>query len=243
MLKRLAWLGGVLGLAIALIVMAPAALLPQLLTIPHVKFEDTEGTVWHGSAQTVLDDQRIGALRWRVKPLDLFAGNLSVSFTLERDGVSLTGVSTSRFKTHEISLSGVVGSRLVNSYTVIYDIALSGQLMINDLRVRVEDSTQLESVEGEFTWNGGPVRFKLANVIHEVTLDPVQGSLSQDARLVVLTVRRTGKSAPVLAFRFNPETGWVHVRAFPAFLEFANIPSNYLMKDADFLFEVSQKLL
>ncbi len=243
MLKRLAWVGAAIVFLMALLVMAPAALLPQFFSIPHVKLENTEGTIWHGNAETFFDDQHIGLLVWHVRPLGLINGKLTVNFTLERDGVSLAGVSTSRLDNHEISLVGDVSSRFVNVFTLAYDIRLSGNLSVNDVRIRANSERQVESVEGDLTWNGGPVRFKLANVLHEVTLEPVLGTLTQDASFVVLNVRRTRTQTPVLAFRFDPETGWVHLRAFPAFLEFANIPSNYLMQDADFLFEVSQKLL
>ena len=243
MLRRSAWIGGALVFLIALIVMAPAALLPQLLTIPHIKLEDAQGTMWRGEAETFLDNQHIGMLDWRVKPVDLIEGKFTADITLERDGVSLAGVSSSRFDTQEFSLNGSIGSRFINIFTLAYDIRLSGDLAINDVVVRVNDRRQVESVGGDLRWNGGPVRFKLANVIHEVTLEPVLGTLSKEANFVLLSVKRVRSEAPVLAFRFDPESGWVHLRAFPAFLEFANVPSNYLMKDADFLFEVSQKLL
>lgn len=243
MLRRSAWIGGVLVFLIALVVMAPAALLPQLLAIPHVKLEDPQGTMWRGEAETFLNSQHIGMLAWRVRPVDLIEGKLTVDISLERDGVSLTGVSTSKFDVQEVSLNGVIGSRFVNVFTLAYDINLAGELAINDVVVRVDDRKRVDSIEGDLTWNGGPVRFKLANVMHEVTLEPVLGTLALDANLVVLSVRRATSNAPVLAFRFDAESGWVHLRAFPAFLEFANIPSNYLMQDADFLFEVSQKLL
>lgn len=243
MLKKSAWIGGTLAFLIALIVIAPAALIPQFVTIPHVRIENTQGTIWYGDADAFLEHQRIGLLAWRVRPLDLIKGKLMVDFTLNRDGVSLVGVGTSKFDSQEISINGEIGSRFVNIYTLAYDISLSGDLMFNDVRVRVDDTKQVESIKGNLTWNGGPVRFKLANVMHEVTLEPVLGTLSQVADFVELSVTRTQSEAPVLSFRFDPETGWVHLRAYPAFLEFANVPSNYLMQDADFLFEVSQKLL
>ncbi|MCY4129457.1 MAG: type II secretion system protein N [Gammaproteobacteria bacterium] len=242
MLKRSAWIGGAVTLLIALIVIAPAALIPMLLSSPHVRLEHAQGTVWRGDAETFINNQHIGELSWEVKPLELIEGRLTVDLTLERDGVSIAGVSTSNADGHEISLSGVIGSRLVNVFTLAYDIRMSGELTINDVKLRVDDQKKVESAEGTVSWDGGPVRFKLANVVHEVTLDPVLGTLSQGSSFVELTVQRLRAQKPVLAFRIDPETGWVHLRAFPAFLEFANVPPNYLMQDSDFIFEVSQKL-
>ena len=243
MLKKSAWIGGTLAFVILLIVIAPAALIQQFESIPHVSLESTQGTIWHGNADTFLEQQHIGILGWRVRTSDMIKGKLTVDLTLERDGVSLVGVSTSQFDTQEISINGEIGSRFVNIFALAYDISLSGDLMFNDVIVRVNHENQIESVEGNLTWNGGPVRFKLANVMHEVDLEPVLGTLSQGADFVELNVTRTQTTARILAFRFEPETGWVHLRAYPAFLEFANVPPNYLMQDADFLFEVSQKLL
>lgn len=243
MLRRSVWIGGTLALLIALVVIAPATLVAQALSNPQVRLESARGTIWRGDADTFLDNQHVGVLSWRVKPLALIEGKLTVDLSLERDAVSIAGVCTMTSDHLEISIDGVVGSRFVNIYTLAYDIHLSGELTIDNAVLRIDDRQQVESVSGNVTWNGGPVRFKLANVMHEVTLDSVHGTLSQDSNFVELTVRRTQSDARVLAFRLDPETGWVHLRAFPAFLEFANVPPNYLMQDTDFLFEVSQKLL
>ena len=78
--------------------------------------------------------------------------------------------------------------------------------------------------------------------MHEVILEPVHGTLSLEEDFIQMNVRRQRSGEPVLLFRFDPASGWLHLRALPAFLEFANVPSNYLMQDADFLFEVSQKI-
>lgn len=242
MLRRSAWIGGALALLVVLIVIAPAALIPHVFSSPHVRLESPQGTVWRGNAETFLENQNVGILSWRVRPLALFEGRLTIDLTLEREGISITGVSTSMVDGHEISLNGVIGSRFVNIYTLTYDIRMSGELTINEVKLQVDDQQQVESAEGTVSWDGGPVRFKLANVMHEVTLNPVLGMLSHDSSFVEMTVRQSQSDAPVLAFRLDVETGWLHLRAFPAFLEFANVPPNYLMQDADFLFEVSQKL-
>lgn len=243
MLKRSAWLVGALSLLVVLIVIAPAALIPQVLSTEHMRLESAQGTIWRGNANTFIANQHVGVLSWRVKPIELIEGKLTVDLMLERDGVSINGISTSNFHSHEISLDGVIDSQFVNIYTLAYDIHLSGEIALDDVKLRLNDGQQVESMTGNVTWNGGPVRFKLANVIHEVTLEPVMGLLSQESSFVVLTVQQMRSQALVLVFRLDQETGWVHLRAFPAFLEFANVPPNYLMQDADFLFEVSQKLL
>ena len=79
--------------------------------------------------------------------------------------------------------------------------------------------------------------------MHEVTLEPVLGTLSLDEHFIQMDVQRQRSAESVLLFRFDLTSGWLHLRALPAFLEFAKVPSNYLMQDADFLFEVSQKIL
>ena len=222
---------------------APAAVIPRFLEIPHLNIENAAGTVWRGNAETSLDSQPIGTLTWRVNPKNLFKGELKVDFELKREGLSLNGISTSGFDTHEVTLNGVVGSRFLNVYTVDYDIRLAGEIEVNDVKIRLRNGNRVDTVEGNLTWDGGPVHFKLANVLHEVTLEPVVGSLALDANLIELSVQRTQSEGQVLAFRFDPASGWIHLTAFPAFLEFANVPSNYLMQDADFLFEVSQRIL
>ena len=243
MIRKLGWVVGALVFVAVLITIAPAALVPRILSVPHVSLQSTQGTVWRGSAESSFKDQHVGTLTWRIRPLALLTGKLTADLTLEGDGISLVGVALSQFDTREIVINGKIGSRFVNVLTLAYDISLSGELDVNDVKIGINDDGQLESVRGNLEWNGGPVRFKLTNVIHEVTLEPVIGTLSRDAGLIELGVRRVESEAPVLAFRFNPESGWVHLRAFPAFLEFANVPPNYLMQDADFLFEVSQKIL
>lgn len=243
MLRRSAWVVGTFAFFVALIVIAPAALIPQFVEIPNLRLERPQGTLWRGSAETLLNSQHIGTLTWRVNPIELIKGSLTVDLALERDGLSLRGVSMSGFNTHELLLTGIMGSRFLNVYTVNYDIRLSGELSFNDVKLRLNNGNHVETIAGNLSWNGGPVRFKLANVVHEVTLDPVLGGLSLDGELIQMSVQREQSSELVLLFRFDPASGWLHLRAFPAFLEFANVPTNYLMQDADFLFEVSQKIL
>ena len=243
LVRRLAWVFGVFAFFITLIAIAPAALIPQLLENSSLKLERPQGTIWRGNADSQFNGQHTGTLAWRVRPVDLIKGSITVDLSLERDGLYLTGVSKSRFNTHEISLNGIVGSGFLNIYTVIYDIRLSGELALNDVKLTLYNGNHVESVAGYLTWNGGPVRFKLANVMQEVTLEPVRGSLSLDTDLIQMSVQRQQSDEPVLLFRFDPASGWLHLRAFPAFLEFANVPSNYLMQNANFLFEVSQKIL
>ncbi|MCY3860151.1 MAG: type II secretion system protein N [Gammaproteobacteria bacterium] len=242
MLRRSAWVVGALAFLITLIVIAPAALIPQFLDVPHLRIERTQGTLWRGSVETSLNTQQVGTLTWRVRPVELIKGSLTVDLTLEREELALTGASVSGFNGHEVFLSGTIGSRLLNVYIVDYDMRLSGVLAVDDVKLRLNNENLVEAVTGELTWNGGPVRFKLANVMHEVILEPVHGTLSLDEDFIQMNVRRQRSGEPVLLFRFDPASGWLHLRALPAFLEFANVPSNYLMQDADFLFEVSQKI-
>ena len=243
MLRRSAWIIGALAFLITLIVIAPATLVTQFIDIPNLKVERAQGTLWKGNAETVFNSQHIGTLAWRIRPMDLIKGSLTVDLTLVRDGLSLTGVSVLGFDGYEVALDGTIESRFLNVYTVDYDIRLSGELSFNDVKLRLTDGNQVETVEGNLRWNGGPVRFKLSNVMHEVTLEPIRGALSQDADMIQMSVLIQRSNEHVLLFRFDPASGWLHLRALPAFLEFANVPSNYLMQDADFLFEVSQKIL
>lgn len=101
---RLRWphylLAAVVYLAL-LLAWAPASLLawalPQL-TGQAVWLEQAQGSVWRGEAAAVRvesasrPDQKLGRLRWRLKPLDLFSGRLAYQLELSGAGIDAAGV-------------------------------------------------------------------------------------------------------------------------------------------------------
>jgi general secretion pathway protein N len=78
--RRMAWLGALLGLVVGVIAFLPASLVAHELSVvtgQHLQLAEVEGTVWHGSALTVLtggvDSHEPPSvlpsrLEWRVRP-------------------------------------------------------------------------------------------------------------------------------------------------------------------------------
>ena len=82
-----------MAFALTLMLGLPAQVLTSLLP-PRVAVGAVQGTVWSGSTDALaLDGRSLGAVRWRLRPLQLFLGRLALDAELERsDGQARAGL-------------------------------------------------------------------------------------------------------------------------------------------------------
>lgn len=243
MLRFLAWVIGVFVFFALLIAIAPAAIVSQVVATPDLRLDNPQGTVWDGRVDVAFQNKPLGELRWQVSPLRMLYGEVAVDFALNDTDLALQGNGIVGLREREITLQGNVGSRAINQFTLVYDIRMSGEIDINSVKITINNREELEQVRGNIEWDGGPVHFILTNEVHEVVIEPTIAQLSNEGNELNLRVKSANANATVLAFRIELDTGWMHMKAFPAFLEYARLPANYLRHDGDFLFEVSQKII
>lgn len=82
-----------MAFALTLMLGLPAQVLTSFLP-PRVAVGAVQGTVWSGSTDALaLDGRSLGAVRWRLRPLQLFLGRLALDAELERaDGQARAGL-------------------------------------------------------------------------------------------------------------------------------------------------------
>lgn len=242
MRKSLIWIAGAFSFLALVIAFAPARIVPQLITAPEVRLNNPEGTLWDGSVRVSHRNQFIGTLSWDVHFLVLFKGQLSVDYVLVGHDVALAGVLEADHDTRALTADGTLNSSLANSYLLDYDMRLAGRLTVNDVKVSMSASNQVQALQGNVSWEGGPVRYKLLNTVTEVELQPLAGTLINDGTSIYVNLTELHNAKPILTLHLEQATGWLHIQAFPDFLEFADVPASYLIEDAKFLFEVSHQI-
>ena len=232
-----------------LVSIAPAGIVSRLLTDSDLQLKNPSGSVWDGHAEAQYQSKQLGVFRWDVHALELFTGELSTDYELSGQNLELGGHAIYSSELSEATLAGSVDAPFINMYTRPYDIRLSGTFNFEDVQLRVYDVDQLRELSGTITWDGGPVVFKLSNIVYDVSLQPVYGILSNQANVAILSVYRTVEADMVMELQADLDSGWVKIKAFPPFLEFAQVPSGRwvgrvasMVSDSDFLFEVSQKV-
>ena len=216
--------------------------MPRILPASDFYLDDATGSIWRGGSELFFRDQYVGTLAWRLNPWTLFFWKLESDYSLAGEGLELHGTSEFSINHRQLTLAGSVNSRFVNRFTLAYDLRFSEEFSLNDVKVVMNGDDELAELQGHIRWEGGPVHFKLANQVHDVTLEPVRGYLSNATNNVNLEVQTIATNEPVLTFRTDLDTGWMHITALPAFLEFAEVPTNRFLNDTNFVFEVSQKI-
>lgn len=222
--------------------MAPAALLTQNVQIPNLHLENATGSVWQGRADALVQNKPIGAVHWRVDVFELLRSTLVVDFSMQGDGLELNGALAVDPNERNLTLAGLIDSQVINLFTLAYDIRMSETIHLNSVKIAVTKEQKLTQAQGSMTWQGGPVHFILMNEMHNVKVAPTRGVVSKNEDSLILTVLQQTKDDPVLEFRLELTSGWLNVRAFQPFIEYAGLPTNYVRRSPDFLFEVSQKI-
>jgi hypothetical protein len=97
----------VLAVVLVVVLTLPASLIKRLLP-PSVIVDDLSGTLWHGSAGTlVINTRNAGAIEWRLHPASLLA--LTLSADLHWVKISFVADGTADIDRHGLIAHGVQG--------------------------------------------------------------------------------------------------------------------------------------
>ncbi len=240
-------LAGIILLAIAflvaLIAMAPATTVTEAIATTNLQLEKPTGSLWKGSADAYFETHYVGALQWQTSFLDLLRREPKIFFALDEPDIRLNLAISYDFSLYRANIDGNIHSRFINKLTQAYDIQLSNDIQFKDVFLAFKESNNVQEASGEIFWEGGPVRFKLSALTQEMLFDSVRGIVALDGESIQIMVLLASTSTPVMEFRLDTNSGWLHIKAFHAFLEFANFPSMNQKRNSDFLFEVSEKIL
>lgn len=237
-------IGVLIGFAFiaVLVVLAPARLATSSIESDLFEFHEANGTLWQGSAKVYYLHKELGIFQWEINTLQLLAGEIDVAFRLDGSDLSLEGTHNTDGNRSRSTLGGTIGSRFANSHLVNYDISLSGDLSIFDVKLIMSEPHTVEDFSGSVAWDGGPVHFNFAQSVYSSELEAIDGHFGQQEQDLLLTIFQRSDNSRLLTIRLEPNSGWLHIRATPAFLEFTHIPPSFSLRDSDFAFEVSERI-
>jgi hypothetical protein len=198
-------LAAILALSLVFsVVFAPASLLRRFIPADAgAELVAPAGTLWNGRAEAVLGGRPAGDLAWRLDPVTFLHGALGYHAQLSGPGHDIAlGVRIAP-RTLDLSASGHAGGAYLNQWLDQYDIALSGDLRLESLSVRVPwrlargGAGELAPgrASGMVLWTGGPVRYRLSGEDHRATLPPMEALLGDGLEAVVYA---RGNETPLL---------------------------------------------
>ena len=226
-MKRALWLGllGATALAIFLVLQAPARLLDQLLgdAVPVV-LSRAAGTIWNGEADITARGHDLGRASWTFDPASLLQGAIGARWRISGVDHSLHGTVQASFGESELSLGGYVDADFVNRLLSEYHIRLRGTFELDGIALTFTDGPHPTTAQGTLAWNGGATRYRLAGEIEDVTLPPMQATLSlNQAGHPQAEAFTDDVTAPLIRAHLDPD-GWLHIAISRHFTTLAGRP-------------------
>ncbi len=202
-MRKYLLIGGLL-FALFVVAFAPAGLLRSLLEpVPGVALLNPTGTIWRGAGDLYLAEQPAGTVRWQFQPVTILQGSLGYHLHLtgpDHDLNAEVAASPSRLR---MLGDGRLGSAFVNQWLGPYDIALGGDLRLNQVAIAVpfRSAQPADALSGDpssdpsasgatpglapgeasgsASWSGGNVRYRLSGQAYAGDLPPLEASLGE----------------------------------------------------------------
>ncbi|MEQ8857839.1 MAG: type II secretion system protein N [Pseudomonadales bacterium] len=228
-----------LGFAVAF---APAALIRTVLPAEvGVDLLEPSGTLWNGVARLYLGGQDAGLVDWRFRPVAILQGRLGYAVELSGPGHTLSGNVAAGLGAGRLEIRGSVAAAVVNRWLSVYDIAITGAITLDGVELTVPydfASTAAGSASGDVTWEGGPVRYRLAGRDYAGALPPLAGHLGPALEAVVFP--QDGQT-PLLKAAILPN-GFAKVGITMLLTQLAGNPWPGSHQDHEVVLEVEEQL-
>ena len=125
---------------------------------------NTSGTLWKGNGEINTNEFPATSVSWSIPIVDILRLRPSVVWQLDTNDSSLKGKSSTSGLNVITSVSGKIGSTLLNQFFFNYDIRLDGSVSIEHLLL-VNDrskSFSISRLDGLLIWSGGEITYLLA---------------------------------------------------------------------------------
>ena len=119
---------------------------------------------------------------------------------------------------------------------------LTGALKLKSVKATVEPNESQVGIQGDIRWDGGTVRYRMANQRHQRELPALLGKLNTVNGVPSITIRSEMEDTPLLRARLDND-GWVHIGITKRFTRLVGQPWQGNESDATIVIEVSEKLL
>lgn len=186
---------GVVVFLVVLVARAPAGLLRTALeSTGRATLLDVSGTLWSGAGQLLIERQPWGSVTWDLQPVTLLQGRLRYHVKLSGSNHQLDGDVDVMPESSRLILSGDVASSAVNPWLRPYDITLSGTFSLANATLSLHGGVP-SAADGEITWTGGPVTYRLSGTTSTGNLPEMTALLGPGPEAVVFP---TGGQTPLL---------------------------------------------
>lgn len=180
---------GLLLVVVFAVAFAPATLLTMVFPAEGgVELLQPQGTLWEGNADLYLAGQPAGQADWDFQPASLLRGRLGYQLRLAGPDHSLQGLLSAGFGAARVDLAGRLGAGFANQWLGAYDIAITGDLALEDVQARIPYDFRASgdgTSSGSLRWAGGPVRYRLAGRDFTGELPPLVAYLGDALEAVV----------------------------------------------------------
>ena len=173
---------------------APASLATKLLAqnqgsdLP-IQLVQPGGTLWSGYGTLLNQGQALGNLRWQAKPSSLLSGRVGADLWLDLLGQSsgssggkLSGNLTSNTSSTSLDLQGKLAGSWISQWLAQYEVELGGEINTDNFRASLDPNNYLRTLaaQGDLTWSGGLVRYRLGNRLANQRLAPMNAVVQGD---------------------------------------------------------------
>ncbi len=175
-----------------------------------VKVEQIGGTVWDGFAIIRMPKElnRVPvAIKWDVKALRLFIGELALGLGFESSDFRLDGFGFLSFSGKGVSaLSGDIQAAIFDRLLKPQGISINGQLNINDVTLAIGDS-RVTKAGGSLEWSGGNVQLPPGAGGERVEFPGLRADLNEVNGDLLVPVIETATNQPLGEFALLMEQG------------------------------------
>ncbi len=233
---------GVLLFLVFAVAFAPASLMRRMVPAGSgIDLLDTRGTLWHGSGDVYFAGQPAGRLSWRFAAARVLRGRLAYRVALRGSDDRLNGQVELASGHAEAALAGHTGAAFANRWLMPYDIAISGQLELQDAQVQVPYDFGRAgggASSGALTWSGGPIHYRLGGRAYSGNLPPLVAYLGKGLEAVVFP---QGGQTPLMHVAIL-KNGFIRIGVTQLFTDMAGNPWPGSHADHDVVLQVEQQL-
>jgi hypothetical protein len=250
-MKRGAWM--LLGLAVIWVTAnLPAGLIRFFIDEQQLAVVASQGTLWNGSATLVSDLGLQGRSHWQTSLFQSGTLQPSLALHVTNDTSDLRALAQVDFSSTKVTLSGTVAASSLQPLLERYDLFLTGHFKLTESvwhlqsgGFQLEDPTTLE-------WNGGPIRYILADTLYTATMPPLKARISNEeegqldaaiffAEGTSAAINQTASEPPLLLLRLMLG-GSVYIGVSRGMLALANFPWQGDEADGTLIFEIERSL-
>lgn len=222
--------------------MAPATLVRSIIgDSGPVVLAELQGRLWRGGASVLYQSYPVGQLEWSFDPGALLEGAVGFDWELIDPGHTASGQAHVGLRRMTLAATGTLYAASIDRTLEPYYIEAGGELNIARLYADFTHDLSSLAIEGELSWSGGDVRYRLSGRQHRATLPALFATIETTDGEPTLTARAEAIEAPLVRVRLDSE-GWVNIGITKQFTKMVGQPWPGREPDHAVVLEVGEKL-